>query len=108
MTQLADRNPPMLLTLDEGQFGDMKTIQSRWKTDRKLMAVSALNATKVDGKSKVWVRARVHTVRAKGEPSARRCVRRRAKTKRCALCRQGRVRRPPPRHAHYPGCAVPE
>lgn len=62
--QLGARNPPVLTSLEDGQFGDLKCIQSRWKTGRVLVRMAELTPA-LNGQ-KVWVRGRVHTTRAKG------------------------------------------
>ena len=46
------------------QFGDLRMVQSRYQTDRKWLELKDLVAANVD--QMVWVRARIHTSRAKG------------------------------------------
>jgi len=62
---LADRNPPIVATPNDGQFGDLKTIQSQYQLNRVWAPIAALDASKAG--QKVWLRGRVDTNRAKGK-----------------------------------------
>lgn len=52
--------------ISEGRYGVNKMNQSREKLNRTLVDIGSLTASMAD--KEVWVRARLHTSRAKGEP----------------------------------------
>ena len=59
------RVAPIVDHHDAGQFGDLKMIQSRYKSERVWQAISGLDET-LAGQS-VWLRARIHASRSKGK-----------------------------------------
>jgi len=59
------RNAPVLKHIDDGVFGDLALMQSRWSTDRKWTEVNELTPSKIG--QRVWVRGRVHRVRPKAK-----------------------------------------
>jgi aspartyl-tRNA synthetase len=63
--QQGDRKVPVLVKPDDGLFGDLAIIQSRWKSDRQWTDIKALNAS--PGGSNVWIRGRIHRTRGKGK-----------------------------------------
>eukprot|EP01083_Nonionella_stella_P113790 335742_1 len=50
--------------IDTAQFGDMERIQSRFRTQRQWTEIHTLS--KSNAGQQIWIRARVHTVRKKG------------------------------------------
>ena len=58
------RSAPILDTHENGQFGDLKMIQSKYKTERVWYELKQVEPSNVN--KDVWIRARIHSVRAKG------------------------------------------
>lgn len=63
--QSAANQVPIVFHPDDASFGDFEMIQSRYKTERNFVEVGELSAAMTD--QKVWIRARVHSVRARGK-----------------------------------------
>lgn len=59
------RNAPVIEAPGDAPFGDIRLVQSQFKTERKFVEVGTLDAS-MSGET-VWVRARVATVRLKGK-----------------------------------------